>query len=182
MPGDQGRLDGEAVVDGVAGGQEAMGRTLTLEALLLPLPAPDHQVAVLGAVVLPQAFCPVPTRQAEPVKSCAVRCKPIRHNRLRTDALVLQQPTHQFQCRPGVAAPLHQHIEHLTLAVDGTPQPHPLAADLYGDFVQMPAIAWSEPPAAQIGGELWPKPDCPNPHCLIADFDALSGEQPLDIP
>jgi hypothetical protein len=44
--------------------------------------------------------------------------------------------------RPAVAAALDQHVEHLALVIDGTPEIHPLASNPHHHLVQMPAITW----------------------------------------
>jgi hypothetical protein len=41
----------------------------------------------------------------------------------------------------GVAPALNQHVEDLTLVVDGTPEAHPLAGDPDHDLAQMPSVS-----------------------------------------
>jgi len=45
------------------------------------------------------------------------------------------------QRRPAVTPALNQHVEHLALMIDGTPEIHPLAADPHHHLVQMPSVA-----------------------------------------
>jgi hypothetical protein len=58
------RLETESVGDGSLAGEESLGRSLRLELLLLSLPASDHQMRVLGAVVLTHAPRPMAARQS----------------------------------------------------------------------------------------------------------------------
>jgi len=41
----------------------------------------------------------------------------------------------------GVAPALNQHVEDLTLVVDGTPEAHPLAGDPDHDLAQIPSVS-----------------------------------------
>jgi hypothetical protein len=43
--------------------------------------------------------------------------------------LLSEQLAHRPQCRSGVAAALHQHVENLAFVIDGTPEVHLLASD-----------------------------------------------------
>jgi hypothetical protein len=65
----------------------------------------------------------------------------------RREALLLEQLAHQPQCRPRVATALDQHVEHLALVIDSSPELHPLASDPNHHLIQMPAIArpWAMP-------------------------------------
>ena len=53
--------------------------------------------------------------------------------------MFLQQLSHQFQRGLLVSPALNQDIQHLSLAVDGTPQIHALAIDGDKHFVEMPS-------------------------------------------
>jgi hypothetical protein len=61
-----------------------------------------------------------------------------------------EQLAHQPQRDVRVALSLDQHVENLTLMVDGTPQIHPPAGNADHHLVEMPAIARAGAPAPQF--------------------------------
>jgi hypothetical protein len=71
----------------------------------------------------------------------SVRAQLVGDQQLRHEALLFEQLTHQPKCCPTVASTLDQHVENLTLVIDGTPQIHPLAGDPHDHLVEVPAIA-----------------------------------------
>ena len=70
-----------------------------------------------------------------------------RHPR-RREALLAEQLAHQLDGRRPVSTTLDQDLEDLAFVVDGTSQIHVLARDPDDHFVEMPAIARSDKPAA----------------------------------
>jgi predicted glycosyltransferase len=55
--------------------------------------------------------------------------------------LLLKKFAHQSQRCSAVTPALNQHVEDLTLVIDGTPEVHPLAGDPDHHLVQMPSVA-----------------------------------------
>ena len=53
----------------------------------------------------------------------------VGHEQFRRKPLLSEKLAHQLQCRSGVAAALHQHVENLAFVIDGTPEVHLLASD-----------------------------------------------------
>ena len=53
----------------------------------------------------------------------------------------LRSFAHQPDCRPLVAPALNQHVENLTLVIDGAPQVHPFAGNPDHHLVEVPSIA-----------------------------------------
>jgi hypothetical protein len=65
----------------------------------------------------------------------------VGYQQFRREALLLEKLAHQSQRGSAVAPTLNQHIEDLTLMIDGTPEVHPLAGDPDHHLVQMPSVA-----------------------------------------
>src|SRR5215831_20594398 len=99
------------------------------------------------------------------------------HQQLRRVALLLEKLAHQPQCHAAVPPAPDQHVGHLALVIDGTPEIHPLAGDPYHHLVQMPAIAWLRTPP----GDHRPELHHPAPHRFIGDLDPAFGKQVLDV-
>ncbi len=70
---DQVRLDGEGVVDGGMGGEEALGGRLTFEALHPSFSSPDWEVRVLGPIVFAKPSRPMKLLQIQQTQGCRVR-------------------------------------------------------------------------------------------------------------
>ena len=62
---------------------------------------------------------------------------------LRRKFLLLEKLAHQSQRGSAVAPALNQHVEDMTLMIDGTPEIYPLAGDPDHYFVQMPSVSRS---------------------------------------
>jgi hypothetical protein len=84
---------------------------------------------VLRAIVRTKAARPVPPPQSYRVQSGAIRTQPIGNDRLWPDPLPSQQFAQQPQGRRFVPALLDQHVQHLALTVDGSPQEHAFATN-----------------------------------------------------
>ncbi len=78
--------------------------------------------------------------------------------------------------------PLHQHVEDLSLAVHGAPEPEPLASNPDNHLVQMPdrARPCSAPP--ELASETRTELQHPAPDRLVRDVQPALGEKVLDIP
>jgi hypothetical protein len=96
-------------------------------------------------------------------------------------ALVLQQFPHEFQGSPFIPAFLNQDIRNRTLAINGSPQVHLLAADVYENFVQVPDVERRITAPADPAGIGLSEFQHPQTHRLVADINATFGQQILDI-
>ena len=81
----------------------------------------------------------VPSLHAKITQSRAIGWQFVRYNCGWTKALWLQQFPHQFHGRALVPARLHQDVQDLAFAIDGTPKINALAVNLDEDFIEMPA-------------------------------------------
>jgi hypothetical protein len=77
---------------------------------------------------------------------------------------------------------LYQDIEDMTVLVDGAPQVVALAMDGEKDLIQVPCVARSGTPAAQLVGIGLPKLSTPIPHRFIGQDDAAFGHELFDVP
>lgn len=179
---DQVWLSVEAVVDGGVGGEEPLGLALRLEPLHFPLPPPDRQVRVLGAIVGAHAAWPVTVGEAKIPRGGAVRCQLVRGEGIGVDALALQELAQQFQRRMLVAAALNQHVQHLSLVIDGAPEEQPPPANANHHLIEMPSARWGRPTPAQVGREQRTELQRPTPDRLIADVDPALRQQLLHVP
>src|ERR1700726_1812063 len=96
-------------------------------------------------------------------------------------AIFLQQLAHQFKRRPFVPPSLDQHIEDLTLGVDGAPQIDHPAIDFQIDFVQVPSRMGFGSAFAQVRCDHRPEMVHPAPDGLIGDHDPAFRQQILDV-
>src|SRR5215211_1332695 len=81
---------------------------------------------VLRPVVLAQALLMTSTKP-ELTAGAPVGRQPIGHEHRRSIALLPQQPAHEPQGCGFVPARLHEQVQDLALAVDGSPQPQAFA-------------------------------------------------------
>ncbi len=93
---------------------------------------------ILGSVVAPLtalvAFCDPKMTGCSPIRS-----EIVRDGLVWDKAVFLQKLAHEFQCRPFVPFRLDQHVEDLTLGIDGAPKIDHAAIDFQIDFVKMPS-------------------------------------------
>ncbi len=68
------------------------------------------------------------------------------------------------------------------MLVDRTPEIVLLAVDPEKHLVEVPGIAWSRPPPAQLIGEAPAEFQAPAPDALVGDDHAPFGQQQLNIP
>jgi hypothetical protein len=78
------------------------------------------------------------SRQSEFGLGRTVRAQLVGHQRLRREALLLEQLAHQFHCCSLVAPSLHEQIEDLTFVVNRAPQPKLPARNHHGHLIEMP--------------------------------------------
>src|SRR4030095_9398788 len=76
---------------------------------------------------------------------------------------------------------LNQHLEHLTLGIDGAPEIHLLAADPDEHLVEVPAPVRRRPPCTKTPSDCGTEADHPTPDRLVRHLDATLGEQVLDV-
>ena len=81
-----------------------------------------------------------------------------------------------------VSARLHQDVQNLAFAIDGTPKINALAVNLDEDFIEMPARIGVRMRASQRLSKNETKLDRPAADSFIRDIDAALGQQIFDIP
>jgi len=119
--------------------------------------------------------------EAKLPKRGAVRSQLVGHNHVRRKRVPLQQLAKKIHGRGLVASPLNKHIQHLTLAIDGTPQIHALAIDRYDHFIEVPLTIRFGPRVSQISRDRRTKLQDPAADGLVADAQASRSEQILDV-
>ena len=130
-------FDVEGVVDGIVGGNEALGLTLRLEPLHFSLSSSDGKMRILGPVVVSQSAWTMPLLATESFHRRRVGTQSVSDDGFRHGALVPEQFPQQFQ-RGGLVPPLlHENVEDLTFLVDGPPHVHPDAIDMDHHLVEM---------------------------------------------
>ena len=111
----------------------------------------------------------------------AVRGEAIGNDLLRMNALVLEQFAQQLQRCAGIAAFLNQNVPHFAFVINGSPKPHPFAANLHDHFVQILAARWFGSGSLQIPGEVATKFQTPTSDGLVTNVDPALGQYLLDI-
>src|SRR4051794_28817599 len=86
----------------------------------------------------------------------------------RGPALLLQQLAEQAFGGPLVAPLLDENVEHDPILVDGPPEPVLLSADHQAHFIQVPLVARTGQPTADLIGEGLPELARPLAHRLMA--------------
>src|SRR4051794_6149286 len=106
----------------------------------------------------------------------------VRDQHARRPALALEELAQEALGGPLVAPALDQHVEYDAVLVARPPQPVLLARDLDLDLVQVPLVAGTGQPPADLVREALAELERPLPHGLVADRDAAGGQQLLDHP
>jgi hypothetical protein len=83
--------------------------------------------------------------------------------------------------RSGIAAMLHQDVEHDPILIDGTPKIMQLTPDPDEDLVHVPFVAWPRPTPAELVREARGELQTPSPNALIGDNHAAFGQDQLDV-
>ena len=78
-------------------------------------------------------------------------------------------------------ARLHQHVQDLSLAINGAPQVYVLAVDRGEDFIEMPTRISTRVRASELSGIGQAKLRRPAADRFIRDIDAALGQHILDI-
>src|SRR4051812_21257702 len=102
------------------------------------------------------------------------------HDTRRTH-LLLQQLAQQAFSGGLVAPALDENIEHEPVLVHRPPEPALHPSDLHCNLIEVPFIAGSRQPAADLVGECLAKFQAPLPYGLMADDDAAGGEDLIDM-
>lgn len=108
------------------------------------------EVGVLGAVVLAHSARPVAAGHPGIAQRGAVGCQLVGGDRLSTDAAVAKQLAQGLRRSLPVAVLLNEHVEHLALVIDGTPQVYPLATDPNDHLVPVPPNRRQRPTPTQV--------------------------------
>jgi len=169
-----------AIDEGV-GRQEALCLPRRLEPLHLPFPASGWSVRVLGAIVEVAALAVLDIRQQFELRH-TVAPKLVGYEDARHILQTLQQPLEETLCRRGVAAALHQDVEHDPVLIDGAPKMVQLALNSKEDLIQVPLVTWSGAAPAKFARETGAELDAPAPDALVRDDHAAFGQDQLDIP
>jgi hypothetical protein len=109
---------------------------------------------ILRSIVAPSAmlvaFC-----DSKMTGRSGIRSEIIRDELVWDKAVFLQKLAHEFQCRPFVPFRLDQHVEDLTLGIDGAPNLDHAAIDFQIDLVQMPSRMGLRSAFAQVRCDHW---------------------------
>ncbi len=169
-------LNVEGIVDGCMCGEKSLCRSWRFEPLHSSFALPDWQVGILSTVVTSTAS-DVFGVHAEISQRSPVGWEFISHHLVGCIALLLQQFAHQFECGIFVLARLNQNIEHLALAIYGSPQIHPFAVDRGKHFVQVPAPIRSGTQSSQLPRVAQSKFQHSTPDCFIRNIDPAFSKQ-----
>src|SRR5829696_8443563 len=105
----------------------------------------------------------------------AVAGQLVRNHHTRHAGLPLQQLAEQALGGPLVAPALDENVEHEAILVDGPPEPMLRSPDHQAHFVEVPLVARTGQPAADLVGEALAELARPLPHGLVAHGDAAGG-------
>ena len=108
-----------------------------LEALHPSFALSQRLMGILCPVILP-ATRVVSPRKPKFAQCRAVGSKLVGHDGGWSDALLLQEPSHQLERRLAVSPRLNQDVQDLAFAVHGTPDVQLSAVDGDEHFVEMP--------------------------------------------
>ena len=154
---------------------------LRFETLHLSFPSSYRHVRTLCPIV--QAMSGIVEVAETQVSECStVRLQFIRHDLEWPNALVPEELSHEFQCRPLVSALLNQDVEYFAFTIHGAPQVHLLAADIHENFVDVPMIKDCRTAFADAAGVGLSEFQHPRTNRLVSDVDSSLREKILDIP
>jgi hypothetical protein len=170
----------ERIVDGGVRAEEALGGSSRFEPLQFALSSSHRLMRILGPIVSP---APLFVRAAQPslAERRGVRAQLVGDQQFRREALLLEKLAHQSQRRLAVAPALYQHVEHLALVIDGTPEIHLPTGNPDHHLVQMPPVTRPRATPAQPSGDRRAEFQHPTPHRFIGEVEPALGEQLLDV-
>jgi hypothetical protein len=112
----------EGVVDGSVCGKELLSASLRFEPLHDPFPSTDRLVRVLRPIVPSKPSGSVAAFQTHRVGCRPIQGETVGHDPLRLNPVAAKQLAQEPQRRSLVAPPPDEHVQHLTLTIDGSPQ------------------------------------------------------------
>jgi hypothetical protein len=137
-------------------------------------------MGVLGAIVRPQSLL-MRAGQAKVPERRSIGAELVGGQQFRGETQFPQELAHQPERRPPVASALNQHIEDLTLMIDGAPQVHPPAGDPDHHLVEMPSLARSGTAPPQVSCNHGTEFHHPAPHCFVRYIERALGQELLDV-
>ena len=138
-------------------------------------------MAVLRPVVLAHPASSVLAQNPEHSQRRSVGRQFVRRDRLRMNALVLEEPAQKLHGSRGVPTLLDQDVEHLALIVDGAPKPQALSLDADHGFIQVPAPRRRSAPPSDIGRDQRSEMVDPATDGLITDLNSTLSQQFFDV-
>ena len=115
-----------------------MGLALGLEPLHFPFAPANRKLRIRGPVVLAQPARRMPALVVQQLQRGRVGSNAVGDECVRAIALDLEQFLQQFQCCSLVAPLMHERVENLALAIDGSPHVQALTPDAHDHLVEMP--------------------------------------------
>jgi hypothetical protein len=76
---------------------------------------------------------------------------------------------------------LDQNVEHAPVLIDGPPKPVLNPGDRHRDLIERPFVAGFRQPTPDLVGEGLAELEAPLPHGLMADHNATSREDLIDM-
>ena len=151
-----------------------------LEALHLPFSAPSCSMRVLRSIVQVAALAVFDIGHQRTLRR-AIAAQLVGDDDPRHILQTLQQPLEEALRRSGIAATLHQDVEHDPILIDGTPKIMQLTPDPDEDLVHVPFVAWPRPTPAELVREARGELQTPSPNARIGDNHAAFGQDQLDV-
>jgi hypothetical protein len=105
----------------------------------------------------------------------------IGHDHSGRVAQALQQLAKEALGRLGVAAALDQHVKHVAMLINRSPEVVQFASDADKHFIQKPFVSGLWPAPLEAVGIGPPEAQAPFTDSLVADHDASCGEDQLDF-
>src|SRR5450755_1708271 len=123
-------------------------------------------MGILCPVILP-ATCVVPPRNTKFAQRRAVGSELVGHDGGWSDALLLQEFSHQLERRLAVSPWLNEDVQDLAFAVHGTPDVQLSAVDGDEHFVEMPPPVRPRPSSSQLARNDRAELQCPAADRLV---------------
>ena len=137
-------------------------------------------MGILCPVILP-ATRVVPPRNTKFAQRRAVGSELVGHDGGWSDALLLQEFSHQLERRLAVSPWLNEDVEHDAVLIDGTPQIMLHSLDPDEHLIDVPLVPGSWSAAAKAFCEGLAKLLAPPTNRLIGDDDATFSQKQLNI-
>ena len=137
-------------------------------------------MGILCAVILPTTRVLSP-RKTKFAQRRAVGSELVGHDGGWSDAVLLQEFSHQFERRLAVSPRLNQDVQNLAFAVHGTSDVQLSAVDGDKHFVEMPPHVRPRPSSSQLAGNGGAELQSPTADRLVGHIDTSLGEHVLDV-